>query len=216
MAKVRQGSVRISSTDPEVSVTALLLETPPRLSGGYGGWEQIRRHKRTALTEWRGRSGLSMSFGIMLDRFAAKRSVEAQVRTLERLARQPSDFADPPTVRIEGSVPHTDRVWVLQDVTLGRAHYTTRGFRSRQVVTLTLWEHISGELLELSKVKTFRIRGKDRKRRIYVVRENDSLPKIAARKLGDWTRWPEIASANDIRDPSRRLKVGRRLVIPRK
>ena len=215
MARVAQGRVRISSSDPVVSVTALLLDAPPRVSGGYGGWEQIKRHKRTALTEWRGRSGLSMSFRIMLDRFAAKRSVEPDVRALERLARQPSDFEDPPLVRIAGSVPHTDRVWAIQDVALGRAHFGTRGIRIRQVMTLTLWEHISGEVLTLSPVKTIRARGTNRKRRIYVTREGDNLPRIAARKLGTWTRWPEIAAANNIRG-TRRLKTGTRLVLPRK
>jgi nucleoid-associated protein YgaU len=47
----------------------------------------------------------------------------------------------------------------------------------------------------------------------YVVREGDTLAKIAKRFLGDEQQWTVIARANAIQDPET-LEVGQRLTIP--
>jgi nucleoid-associated protein YgaU len=46
-----------------------------------------------------------------------------------------------------------------------------------------------------------------------VVAQGDSLTSIAARDLGDYSRWPEIAALNGIRDPDR-LTVGQTVRLP--
>jgi hypothetical protein len=49
--------------------------------------------------------------------------------------------------------------------------------------------------------------------RHYTVKRGDTLSKIAAQFYGDANRYPEIARANGISNPSR-IKVGQRLIIP--
>jgi nucleoid-associated protein YgaU len=53
------------------------------------------------------------------------------------------------------------------------------------------------------------------KPRVYVVKEGDSLSKIAKEVLGDASRWKEIFEANkdQIKDPSL-IRVGQELRIP--
>lgn len=51
--------------------------------------------------------------------------------------------------------------------------------------------------------------------RTYEVKKNDNLYRIAAKMLGNGTRWPEIVDVNPGIDPNR-LSVGQRLVIPRR
>jgi nucleoid-associated protein YgaU len=48
----------------------------------------------------------------------------------------------------------------------------------------------------------------------YVVREGDTLAKIAEQELGAAEKWTLIAKANGIDDP-RELRVGQKLMIPR-
>lgn len=48
--------------------------------------------------------------------------------------------------------------------------------------------------------------------RIYIVRDGDTLTKIAAQQLGSIVRWRDIADANDLRDayfitPGQRLRI---------
>lgn len=49
--------------------------------------------------------------------------------------------------------------------------------------------------------------------RIYTVRRNDTLWKIAQQAYGDGQRWKDIVAANDGLDPAR-LRVGQQLVLP--
>jgi nucleoid-associated protein YgaU len=48
---------------------------------------------------------------------------------------------------------------------------------------------------------------------IYLVKQGDTLTKIAANLLGSVVRWRDIADLNGIRDPYY-IKVGQRLRIP--
>lgn len=50
-------------------------------------------------------------------------------------------------------------------------------------------------------------------RREYVVKAGDSLWRIAAKFYGDGRRWPEIASRNNLPDPTK-ITIGQRLHIP--
>lgn len=47
----------------------------------------------------------------------------------------------------------------------------------------------------------------------YIIKNNDTLPRIAARHYGDWTLWPLISDANRlaVREP---LTAGRKIQIP--
>ena len=52
--------------------------------------------------------------------------------------------------------------------------------------------------------------------RVYVVKPGDTLASIAARELGHYSRWPEIAEINRATVPNTNLiEVGQKLVLPR-
>lgn len=69
----------------------------------------------------------------------------------------------------------------------------------------------SSQLLEFIR-NLARVRRPDTQRE-YVVREGDTLVRIAQEQLGDWERWEDIANANDLTFPSQ-ISVGDVLVIP--
>jgi nucleoid-associated protein YgaU len=50
---------------------------------------------------------------------------------------------------------------------------------------------------------------------VYVVKAGDTLSSIAAKQLGDSSRWREIARLNNIRDP-RNVKKGQKLRMPKR
>jgi hypothetical protein len=141
------GWVRVSSTDPPVSLTVRLGDGRPDVSAGYGGWSEVARPRRRPLSVWVGSPGLRMTVPILLDGFRAHRSVERDIANLERLALPTAADGAPPRVRLVargGAVPHTDRVWVVDSLTFGDgAIMNAAGDRTRQPVTLALLEYIA-------------------------------------------------------------------------
>jgi nucleoid-associated protein YgaU len=48
---------------------------------------------------------------------------------------------------------------------------------------------------------------------LYIVKEGDTLTSIAARELGDWRLWIDIADTNGLRDPDF-LTIGQQVRMP--
>lgn len=212
----RVGYIEIKSKDPEVNITVMMSEEQPIVTGGFGGWTHIPRPKRSVMTEWAGRPGLQMEVGLMFDKFDTRTSIESDLDQLEKLAKHPNDFQDPPIVTVDGSVPYRGKEWVINDLIWGAMHFSTEGRRTRQQVTVVLLEHIRGEQLAASPAKRNRDKkGGAGKATIYVVKKGDTLSSIAARKLGKASRWGELAKLNDIRDP-KSIDVGQRIKVPSK
>ena len=225
------------SDDPAISVKAMLGFGSPVINGGVGGWEKIPRPKRSELTEWRGRPLIEMSIPILFDEFTKKRggNVEPEIRKIMRLARS-NESSDPPVVKISGSIPFTDVLWVISGIAWGTPFFNNRGKRNRQAMNISVLEYSRAGNFAISPVKQAReSKRKGRKKRglgtlpiigttplgpivaprnTYVVKRGDSLSSIAAKLLGNAGRWIEIAELNDKRNPEL-IHPGERLQIPR-
>ena len=235
------GWVRVSSTDPPVSLTIRLGDARPDVTAGYGGWAEVARPRRRPLTVWTGSPGLRMNLPILLDGFVAGRSVERDIANLERLSLPTAADGAPPRVRLAaqgGAVPHTDRVWVVDSLTFADgAIMNHAGNRTRQPATLSLLEYIAdvrvnerstttqtrrqaarGEVEGGRLEQTCRRRqgqGEVGKKRAASSSfgDGEDLLSIAARELGDADRWVEIAQLNGLRDP-RAIVAGQELRLP--
>jgi hypothetical protein len=140
---------------PKLSVTCWLGADPPKVMGGYGGWEIVNRPRRTAVTQWRGREPIQMDVAIVLDGFKGDDSIEYDVIKLERMA-QPYK-TEPPQVKLIGSaVPHSDLDWVITNIDWGDAIRRKNGDRLRQEGTVSLVSHIDVDKVKITAAKRTR------------------------------------------------------------
>lgn len=222
-----QGFVEFSSRSPKLKFTCRMGQGPPKIIQGYGGWEEISRPKRTALTEWTGRSPYKLSLPILFDGWAGSSSVEPKIKILERMAIPPAKGKPPPVLRIKGPIPHSDLAWVIATDGIEWADDTIylKSQRIRQGATITLLQYVADAIAQVkSAASDARAAGrpggeggignltakKTADNKVYPVKSGDSLVSIAARELGDGARWHEIGDLNEIRDP---LAISEGLVI---
>jgi LysM domain len=235
------GWVRVSSTDPPLSVTARLADERPDVGQGFGGWEAVERPRRKPLTYWKGQPGLQLTLPILLDRWSTGVSIEAAIERLQKMGQPTAADGEPPQVTIRatgGAVPFQGRTWVLGELSFGDALMNEDGNRVRQYATLTLWEYVEDVYLTERSAANRRRRKKRSRRhgaarkRIVAKRsgkprkraslravaqlelgEGEDLATIAARELGDADRWTEIAELNGLRDP-RAISPGQVIRLP--
>lgn len=199
------------------SVRVLRGQTPASVTGGYGGWTQVPRPRRKALTQWDGAAPYEVTFSVLFDGiFDGSGSVESDIAKLERLARSPAAGVAPPVVAVDAGIPHADRSWVIEDLQWDpNPVYNAKGDRIRHECTIVLLEHVGGGVGS---------KAQDRARAAtrapsttpgatYTVRAGDTLQSIAAAQLGDASRWAELADINLIRDP-RNIAAGQLLRLP--
>lgn len=226
------GWVRLaSSDDPDLALVTELGASAPRVTQGYGVWQEIDRRARTALTTWTGRRPLGVEMELFFDSFADGDglAVEAAVSMLEGLAgRGPHRRqGEPPPLVIDaaGVVPFDVQTagaqstrWVISDLAWdGDATiYNQVGNRVRTQATVTLLEHVADVSLaaQASIVRSAITTAGKRPRRPYIVKPGDDAVGIAKNVLKDPGRWREIADLNDIRDPRTKLTTGRKLKMP--
>lgn len=217
----------IRSMDNRYVFRATLADGAPLVIDGYGGWSVTQRAKDIGLTEWQGRNPIAIEIPFTLDRWITHvdnpgELVEEQVKMLERLCGL-GTHDHPPICRVNGRgvIPHDNYIarnihrWVIENVTWDRSVELRSGDTQRRVRcggTITIRQYIEAPTIERRRrVKT------NKGRTSYVVKQGDTLLKIAARHdiYGNAKKWKRIGEANNIRDPHKKLKVGRRLKIPR-
>jgi nucleoid-associated protein YgaU len=239
MLGIPLGYVRINTSDPPLSVTALLSDQRPDVTSGYGGWNEVARPRRKPITSWVGQPALRLTLGILLDEFADGLSIERQIAQLERMGFPAGSNADPPQVRITATgsaIPYQDRIWVMDSIGFGDAEMNDFGNRTRQNMTLNLLEFVadvyvspavrrqakakSAKPKKGAAVKRTKIKAKSRtatraSRTTTTVTafNGEDLLSIAARELGDASRWTEIAQLNGLRDP-RAVVMGQEIRLP--
>lgn len=203
------------SVDPYQILVARLGDMDPQITSGYGGWSTLARARRRALPTFDGPEPYRLSFSIVLDAFAENKSVEAEIRKLERMAI-PAHSGRPPTkVRIYGYMPmdnsrNASAWWVIDSLEWTESLRSKVGqVRTRQGANLVLMALPPDSSLKIR--KSPRLPGARIKR--YKVKKGDTLQKIAAKYLGTSRRWKEIAKLNGIRDPAK-LKVGKIIKLP--
>jgi hypothetical protein len=149
--EIRLGFVRVSSTDPPLSVTCRLAEERPDLTSGWGGWEEVPRPRRSPITTWKGSPGNHLTLPVLLDAWAAGSSIERDVSILDQMGRPVAADGNPPrlTVTARGNaVPGQARRWVIDTVTWGDALMNANGDRVRQYATLELLEYVDDVYLQ--------------------------------------------------------------------
>lgn len=221
----RLGTFRILEDDPPANhrpreFTALLINAPV-VTAGYAGWAKVARPRKKALTEWVGRDPASISLDFILDNFDEGKGlyVESQCQILDELGGIEKDDPEPPLLVLETNpdplMPHGFRRaahnrWFIESLSWDAAatRYNNAGNRIRAQGSIVFTQYVQDDRLKPRKVKNAKITS-------YVIKEGDTLRKIAAlpRVYGDAKQWKKIAKANNIRDPNK-LKKGRRIKIP--
>lgn len=188
-------------------------------SGPVVGWELVDRLQRPSVTIYRGSETRSYAIPVIFDGFMEDRSVEPDIRALERLTHVVTAIGRPPRLKVSGHVRGLGVKWVITEVEHGDALTRRDGTRMRQFTVVTIRHYMEPELVIRSvggrKKKRDRQAGKKGKGKVYVVKPGDTLSSIARRQLGSASRFKEIAELNDIRDPDR-IRVGQRLRLPRR
>lgn len=224
--------VTLIAAEPPIQVTCLRGDGIPTVTGGYGGWATQARPLKKSLTVWQGIDPYELTIPVLLDGHQTNTSVEGDCGQLERLAGAARAHGEPPLIRIVGAVPHAaDTTWVVKTLEWGDpVIYSEDGYRTRQGATLDLLEYVAPDRIQtMGAAEEARIRALAQATKaardagvggsapahskFYVTKSGDTLSSIAARELGDYRRWVEIAEINNIHDP-RHVKTGTRLRLP--
>lgn len=206
---------RLRSYDPPLVLECRLGENAPRISGGYGGWQEVERPKKMPLTEWQGSPPYRMEVDLLIDGWAAGTSVEAGVAILERMGRDPGGDAPPPFLRIRlpsGSPRSPKIAWVIENLEWGDSLRLRNGKRTRQAVTVTLLQFVDDEQLSPAKRRKKKKGKKSHPKTYTVANKTTSLMDIAKKFR---VKWQTLKKANpSVRDPRRNLARGKRIRIP--
>jgi hypothetical protein len=229
----RTGFIVFASWDPHYEVECLLGDGAGNPTGGYGGWEKIKRDRRIALTEWQGKDPLEIDIPILFENWRTGDSLEGDIKQLEMIAGLGNKGGgEPPlmTFNSGGVISHDyhdapRHDWVISSISWGDCVKNDWGNRVRQIATVTVTQFIDDDVLGgLSSADKRRNKNKGKikkgtekagaRKKTYVVKFNhQSLVTIAKEALGDGKRWHEIAKLNSIRDPKSTHK-GQRLRLP--
>jgi hypothetical protein len=225
------GWVRLASDDDrDLQVLAELGDGAPRVTQGYGGWDEVARRGRTSLTTWTGRQPLAIELPIYLDNFDEGEGlpVEAAISVLEGLAgRGPQHpTGRPPAIEVDtaGVMPFDVRAsedtrWVITslDWDVESVIVNSSGNRVRAEVTVGLLEYVFDQSLRdrAATVQRSTVANPGNARKPHVVKAGETAVSIAGSVLKDPGRWREIATLNGIGDPRKALSAGRSLKMPR-
>ena len=184
-----------------------------------GGWMFVTRPRTTGFTTWEGRQPYVMTIPIMLDGFAGEESQEGPWEDLRSIFRNGvGPERQPSPVSLTGAVPLTHLIWVIQNIESSfELRRAVDAHRIRIVGTLTVMQYVEADVV-ITRKKSPAAAAAARKpaaaaTRIYVVKNGDTLAKIAQALLGNYKRSTDIAKLNNIRDPNR-ISVGQKLKIP--
>lgn len=191
--------VLIRTTDSVLELLADMGADPPKIIGGFGGWNTVARRRRTALTQYEGRPPWGMTINLMFDGYSNDVSQERKLRILTWMTLPPDGGVEPRPVLLYGALPFpSGGQWVINDLAYGDnviwAEDTQNPHRLRQDVTLTLLQHVQDDRTQFASSSLIVPKN-------YISKSGDTLKSIALRFYGDASRWREIADANGIRDP---------------
>lgn len=161
------GYVTITCDDPALSLKVRLGPDRPDVSAGYGGWNEVARPRRSTVTSWTGQPARRMALSILFSDFRRSRSIEDDIRSLERMAL-PRAGGQPPTVKLAargGHIPYQRLRWVIDGLEWGDAIMNASGNRVRQAATLTLLQYVSDDLIDARSRKSAAQRRRERHNR---------------------------------------------------
>lgn len=190
---------------------------------GAAGWQLVDRMRQQASTEWTDSGPWQLTMNLMVCHydFSQTGSLESTISLVESWEMPVPKLypPQPPTLKVvAGPVPHHEVTWFVYDLTWGNALRNTDGDRFYQELQLILWQYLPSRITVTSKSAAAKARiaaqavGAAPTAR-YTVKSGDTLQSIASSKLGDWSKWISIATANGLRS-SNQLIPGQTLVIP--
>jgi hypothetical protein len=208
---VPPGFVRLACDDPPLNLLVLLGESPPRVTGGVGGWEVTGRPRQVGMTTWEGVEPFELDLSLLFDGFAPGRSQERALRQLTRVARG-DDESRPGLLTIDGLPLLPAEEWVVTAIDYGDAILRTSDMsRVRQPVTLTLREYVPPEYTQLRRRA---LQGGGRgKTKIIVTKRGDTPAKIARRQRCKWLDIREL-NRGSVRKANQVLPRGWKLRVP--
>jgi hypothetical protein len=217
-------TITFTSKLPDLRVQALLGATPPKITGGYGGWTQQERPHRRGLYWWQGPDALTLEISILLDGWATKESdpwhqdsVEDDMYALERMAGvDAKPNVQPPFVKIYGSVPThcLTKRWVLNGIAWDdQVIRSNMGIWLRQGATLSFVQVIEQDQI----TRLAGMLNSDRTGTTgptYRTQKGDTWKSIAASQLNDARRAKTLATLNGVRDFRKAIKPGTSIKLP--
>jgi hypothetical protein len=212
-----------------LAVLCDLGDSPPRIVGGYGQWDQVARRGRTSLTTFAGYGSLEVEIECFIDQYGAFNDdpgvdVETALAKLELMAGRGRGnvYAEPPKLKVDTAgvlshdYTHSPAVrWVITDLEWDDdgAIINQYGNRVRQPVTVRILEYVTDDRLKRESRKASQKAKAPSSTKTVTVKSGDTLMTIARDRLGDAGRWQELARLNSIRDP-RKLKTGQKIKLP--
>lgn len=160
MSQVTIRPVKVAGVKKRPPAVDFELVGPAELDGGPGGWLFTDRPRRRPAAEWAGSPGLTVVLPLLLDRLAARASIEPELALVWSWGYPVPGTDEPPVLELVGRlpVPATSR-WVLGGIDWGE--HLRRGAadtdRVQQELALTLMEY-SAANVKLSPARRARSR----------------------------------------------------------
>jgi len=202
---------------------------PIEISDGHGGWQEVSRARRMAVTEWQGPSPLKVKLPVLYDGYSTGASVQGQVTALINGVSPPDGSAEPPPFTITGAWPVPASTQFVCDGIEWDSEGWIRdeaGTPVRALFTIICLQYVAPDPIVRTSTATSRAATSttaasstaaparaSTAAAIYTVKAGDTLTGIAAAMLGDWRRFTDLASLNGIRDPNT-VPAGATLRIP--
>jgi len=155
---------------------------------------------------WKGEDPWRMAVPVIFDGWIDDKNVEYDIRRTTQLLQSRGDRVPPYTFRIDGALPVSGGVWVMETIDWGDNVYWRRnrgsGVRMRQDATLNCLEYEPETVLTINKPPPMSVP--------YRVRAGDTLQSIAAAKN---ITLQSLKDSTGIRD-GKKLKPGILIMIP--
>jgi nucleoid-associated protein YgaU len=186
--------VTVQAWSLQLKFSATLGPEGMKITGGLGEWQEVMIPRDDPYSEWTGRHLYTATLDILFDGWDFKRrSVEPDLKTLDTLAKRIPGTLSPPSLRIWGAIPKWGLPWVITSIDYGdviRDLHT--GNRLRQAATVSLLEYRPEETV----IRTHHVAHKAKPPQKVKVKRGDTLKSIAARYLGNSSKWQQIEKAN--------------------
>ena len=159
------------------------------------------------MTQWVGDDPFRMDVPVIFDGFIDHVSVELNIRKVSQMVQSRGDLVPPFTFYLDGGLPVSGSVWVMENIDWGDSVYWEpdnrgAGYRTRQDATLHCLEYLSEGVLQINKPPPMSVP--------YTVKRGETLAMIAARK---GTTEDALKAANGIRD-GKKIEPGDTIMIP--
>jgi hypothetical protein len=179
--------------------------------GDLGGvLEERARDNDKPVLVWTGGKLKRLVVPVLFDGFADNIDQQPLWNTLEAMAE--ASVGQPAAVVASGTIPYPGRTWWIESVSVGKSETNDYGMLVRREATINLVEPNTPTQVAIYAAPAANTPKGAAK--TYTVKKGETLHKIAAKLLGDASKWKQIGNLNDIRDPRKELKAGRVLRLP--